>query len=115
MSEGTGPALPREADQGMDGTSGTEPLRRPTRWLTPAGLAVTSGGALAAGFQGNMAVAAMSAAPSLLLGSFFFFGVVCPAVWSRKPQRQKAALAVMTSLLGTARRRNTTRRRRPAG
>ncbi|MFJ5192475.1 hypothetical protein ACIQCQ_10215 [Streptomyces sp. NPDC088394] len=76
---------------------------------------MTSGGSLAAGLQGNMAVATMSAAPSLLLGSFFFFGVVCPAVWSRKPQRQKAALTVMTSLLGTARRRNTTRRRGPAG
>ncbi|WP_330240465.1 hypothetical protein [Streptomyces sp. NBC_00525] len=115
MSEGTGNPLPREVDQSMDGILGAEPRRRPTRWLTPAGLAVTGAGTLAAGFQGNMAVAAMSAAPSLLLGAFFFFGVVCPAVWSRKPQRQKAALAVMTSLLGTARRRNTTRRRSPAG
>lgn len=56
-----------------------------------------------------MAVAVMSAAPSLFWARFF--GAVCPAVRFRKPQRQKATLAVMTSLLGTARRRNTTRRR----
>jgi len=115
MSEGTGNALPGEASQVMGGAFGPEPLRRSTRWLAPAGLAMTSTGALAAGLQGNMTVAAMSAAPSLILGSFFFFGVVCPAVWSRKPQRQKAALDVMISLLRLAPQRSATRRRRSAG
>jgi hypothetical protein len=115
MSEGTGNALPGEEGQVMGGAFVAEPLRRSTRWLAPAGLAMTSTGALAAGLQDNMTVAAMSAAPSLILGSFFFFGVVCPAVWSRKPQRQKAALDVMTSLLGLAPRRSMTRRRGSAG
>jgi hypothetical protein len=99
----------------MSGAFAAEPLRRSTRWLASAGLAMTSTGALAAGLQGSMTVAAMSAAPSLVLGSFFFFGVVCPAVWSRKPQRQKAALDVMASLLGQAPRRSMTRRRGSAG
>ncbi|MFD7590721.1 hypothetical protein ACFV84_35385 [Kitasatospora sp. NPDC059811] len=30
----------------------------------------------------------------------FFFGVVCPAVWSRKAQRKKAALNVLNTLIG---------------
>lgn len=115
MSEGTGNALTGEASQVMGGAFGAEPPRRSTRWLAPAGLAMTSTGALAAGLQGNLTVAAMSAAPSLILGSFFFFGVVCPAVWSRKPQRQKAALEVMTSLLELVPRRSPTRRRGSAG
>lgn len=115
MSEGTGNAPPREASQSAHRAPLTEPPRRTARWLAPAGLAVTSGGTLAAGLQGNVAVAALSAAPSLLLGSFFFFGVVCPAIWSRKLRRQRAALAVMAALLGAESRRNTTRRGGPPG
>ncbi|MCB5910143.1 hypothetical protein [Streptomyces pinistramenti] len=115
MSEGTGNTRPSEAGQVMGGAFGAEPLRRSARWLAPAGLAMTSTGALAAALQGSMTVAAMSSAPSLILGSFFFFGVVCPAVWSRKPQRQKAALDVMTSLLGLAPQRSATQRRGSAG
>jgi len=110
MSEGTANALSREVSQGTDETPDTEPPRR-TTWLTPASLAVTGGGTLAAGLRGDIAAASMLAAPILVLGSFLFFGVVCPAIWSRKPQRQKAALTVLTSLLGTTRRRNASRRR----
>ncbi len=104
MSEGTGNALPGEVDQVMSSPIVVEPLRRSLRWPAWAGLAgLPSAGAVAAGLSGDVILVALSAvAPSLICGSFFFFGVVCPAIWSRRPRRQKAALAVMASLLGRA-------------
>lgn len=74
--------------------------RRPSRWFASAGLAVTGAGPVAAGVQGDMTLAMISAVPGVVLGLLFFFGVICPAVWSRKVRRQRAALNVMNSLLG---------------
>lgn len=95
MHEGTGSAESGETAQ----TAGIAP-RHASRWLAPAGVAATSAGPFAAGLQGNKTIAVISAAPSLVLGLLFFFGVVCPAVWSRKTQRQRAAINVMNSLIG---------------
>ncbi|MFD4908658.1 hypothetical protein [Kitasatospora purpeofusca] len=70
------------------------------RWLAPTAMTATTAGPMVAGFQSNTTIAVISAAPTLAVGLLFFFGVVCPAVWSRKPQRQKAALKVMSTLIG---------------
>ncbi|MEU3616047.1 hypothetical protein ABZ725_27480 [Streptomyces sp. NPDC006872] len=95
MPESTGSAVSGETAS----AGGAAPPRRSSRRLA-AGVAATSAGPFAAGLQGDLTIAVISAAPGLVLGLSFFFGVVCPAVWSRKAQRQKAALNVMNSLLG---------------
>ncbi|GAB2729905.1 hypothetical protein [Kitasatospora kifunensis] len=94
MDESTGsPAVWESAK--VAAVSGATP-----RWFALTGLAAATAGPIAAGLQGNPTVAAISATPSLVLGLAFFVGVICPAIWSRKAQRQKAALNVMNALLG---------------
>ncbi|MFD9062907.1 hypothetical protein ACFVZ3_15485 [Kitasatospora purpeofusca] len=80
--------------------AGTAPPWAASRWLAPAGVAATGAGPIAAGLQGNVTIAVISAAPGLVLVTSLFFGVICPAVWSRRTQRQKAALNVLTALIG---------------
>ncbi|MFE4973479.1 hypothetical protein ACFRAR_15360 [Kitasatospora sp. NPDC056651] len=63
-------------------------------------MTATTAGPTVAGLQGNTTIAVISAAPGLAVGLLFFFGVVCPAVWSRKPQRRRAALNAMNALIG---------------
>ncbi|MFJ3218722.1 hypothetical protein ACIPLC_22715 [Kitasatospora sp. NPDC086801] len=99
MHEGTG--IP--VSGGSAQAAGTAPPAAPAaapRWLAPAGVAATGAGPVAAGLQSNNTIAIISAAPSLVVVLPFFFGVVCPAVWSRKAQRQKAALNVLNTLIG---------------
>ncbi|MER8103529.1 hypothetical protein [Kitasatospora sp. NPDC094016] len=96
MHEGTG--IP--ASGGSAQATGTAPPAPGPRWLAPAGVAATGAGPVAAGFQSNNTIAIISAAPSLVVVLLFFFGVVCPAVWSRKAQRKKAALNVLNTLIG---------------
>ncbi|WP_416876094.1 hypothetical protein [Kitasatospora sp. SC0581] len=79
--------------------AGPSPHRSASRWLAPASAAATGIGPIAAGVQGNTTIAIISAAPGLILVTLLFFGVVCPAVWSKKTQRQKAALNVLNALI----------------
>ncbi|MFF8968513.1 hypothetical protein [Streptomyces sp. NPDC014995] len=51
----------------------------------------------------------LPAAPALFVLLVFaavYVGVVLPAVWSRKPARRRAALKVLTQLLGALRPRH---------
>lgn len=96
MLEDTASAVSGEAAP----AAGSALPRRPSRWFASAGLAVTGAGPVAVGLQGDMTLAVVSAVPGVVLGLLFFFGVICPAIWSRKVRRQKAALEVMNSLLG---------------
>jgi hypothetical protein len=95
MHEGTGSPVSSETVQ-----AASEAPRQASRWLASAGVLAAGAGPLAAGLQGNRAVAVISAAPGLLLGLLVFFGVVCPAIWSKKAQRQRAALNVLNALIG---------------
>jgi hypothetical protein len=54
----------------------------------------------------------IAGAPTLAVGLLIFFLVVCPAVWSRSPDRQSAALAVLDRLLGRPGDRPKPRKRR---
>ncbi|MEU5794895.1 hypothetical protein ABZ800_15460 [Streptomyces sp. NPDC047813] len=42
----------------------------------------------------------IAGAPSFAAALLIFFLVICPAVWSKSPARQSAALAVLDRLLG---------------
>ncbi|MFJ8436991.1 hypothetical protein ACIQ9P_37430 [Kitasatospora sp. NPDC094019] len=63
-------------------------------------MTATTAGSMVAGVQGNTTIAAITATPTLVASLLFFFGVVCPAVWSRKPQRRTAAIKVLNTLIG---------------
>ncbi|MFF2747113.1 hypothetical protein ACFVVA_16385 [Kitasatospora sp. NPDC058048] len=98
-------ATGRRPERGPVSGEGPGPARgggpgRSTRWLAPTAMTATTAGPMVAGFQGNTTIAVISAAPTLVVGLLLFFGVVCPAVWSTKPQRQRAALKVMNTLIG---------------
>lgn len=96
MHEGTGSPVSTGSVQ----VAGQTPHRSASRWLAPVGAAATGIGPITAGLQGNTTIAVISAAPGLILVTLLFFGVVCPAVWSRRTQRQKAALNVLNALIG---------------
>ncbi|MDQ0386835.1 hypothetical protein J2S54_003655 [Streptomyces sp. DSM 42143] len=42
----------------------------------------------------------IAGAPTFAVAMLIFFLVICPAVWSKSPDRQVAALAVLDRLLG---------------
>ncbi|WP_030812249.1 hypothetical protein [Streptomyces sp. NRRL S-337] len=108
MSESTGNVAVGESDTSL--------TRQPARRLALP--IVLSGGASAApivcAVRQDYTAGLIASAPMLAVTLLIFFFVVCPAVWSTKPGRQSAALAVLDRLLGRPNDQSNRRRRRSA-
>ncbi len=106
MSESTGNPFPRESDNGLS----RQPVRRlvlPV--MLGSGVSVTP---VVSALRQDYTAGLIAGAPTLGLALMTFFLIICPAVWSRDPNRQAAALAVLDRLLGKPAERPKQRRRR---
>ncbi|MFF9664696.1 hypothetical protein ACF1FY_21685 [Streptomyces althioticus] len=106
MSESTGVSLLRESDPGF--------IVQPRRRLA---LPIALGGGLSAApvvgaLQQDYIAGIIAGAPAFVVAMLIFFLVICPAVWSKSPDRQVAALTVLDRLLGRPSERPKQRRRR---
>jgi hypothetical protein len=94
MSESTGVSLQRESDPGFIPQS-----RR--RLALPVALGSGLGAApIVSALRQDYISGLIAGAPTFIAALLIFFLVVCPAVWSKSPDRQSAALAVLDRLLG---------------
>lgn len=108
MSESTGNSLARESDTARSGQA--------SRRLA---LPIAVGGGLSAApvvslVRQDYTAGIVAGAPTFAASLLIFFLVICPAVWSRSPARQSAALAVLDRLLGRPGDQPKPRRRRTA-
>lgn len=109
MSESTGYSLARESDVARSGQASR-------RLMLP----IAVGGSLSAApivsaVRQDYTAGIIAGAPTFAVTLLIFFLVICPAVWSRSPDRQSAALAVLDRLLGRPGDRPTPRKRRSGG
>lgn len=110
MSESTGNLPVGESDTSL--------TRQPARRLALT-IVLSSGAGVAPivyAVRQDYGAVLIASAPMLGVALLIFLFVVCPAVWSTKPGRQSAALAVLDRLLGLpSDQPNPRRRRRAAG
>lgn len=108
MSESTGISLQRESDPGF-----TPQSRR--RLALPVALGSgLSAAPIVSALRQDYIAGLIAGAPTLAAALLIFFLVICPAVWSKSPDRQSAALAVLDRLLGRPSEGPRQRKRRGA-
>ncbi|WP_234440754.1 hypothetical protein [Streptomyces rimosus] len=108
MSETTGNLAAGESDTAL--------IRQPSRRLVlPIALSCGAGVApIVSAVRQDWVAGLIAGAPAFGVALLIFFFVICPAVWSTKPDRQSAALAVLDRLLGWPGDRPRQRKRRVA-